>query len=100
MRTNIPTLEISNLNSEGIAYCEAKGLSRVFAAYAENASCELIMGVGFNQNSGYIYIALDNNIEICSCLGNSIEYIVTDRETGEEYFFDTYSEAIEHINNN
>jgi hypothetical protein len=86
-------MEIHNINSE-IAFCEAKGLSKVFAAYAANCASETIMEVGFNPNSGYVYIALENGVSICSCLGSDVEYLVTDFEDGEEYFLDTYEEAI------
>jgi hypothetical protein len=50
-------------------------------------------GIGFNPNSGYVYIALENGISICSNMGRDIEYLVTDFNNGEEYFFDTYEEA-------
>jgi hypothetical protein len=78
-----------------ICYCEAKGLSLCFAAYSEFAIGECIMegGIGFNPNSGYTYIALENGISICSMMGNSIEYLVTDFNNGEEHFFETYEEA-------
>ena len=50
-------------------------------------------GTGFNTMSGYVYIALENGITICSCFGQEVEYLVTDYDTGEEYFFETYEEA-------
>lgn len=87
-------MEIQNINSE-VAYCEAKGLSKVFAAYAANCASETIMEVGFNPNSGYVYIALENGISICSMLGNDCEYLTTDFNYGET-FHDTYKEALEH----
>lgn len=87
------TLSIHGL-SDSIAYLEAKGLSICFAAYAENSTIEDIMEIGFNPNSGYIYIALENGISICSCVGQDVEYLVTNFDNGEEYFFPTYSEAI------
>ena len=77
------------------AFCEAQGLSKVWEAYANNCSREDIMEVGFNPNSGYVYIALENGISICSMLGRKVEYLVTDMENGEEYFFDEYDEALE-----
>lgn len=91
---NTQSLTIYGL-SDSIAYCEAKGLSNCFKAYAENCPCESIMdgGIGFNSNSGYVYIGLENGIQICSMLGRDVEYLVTDFETGEENFFDTYEEA-------
>jgi hypothetical protein len=89
-------LTIHGISQDGPAYCEAMGISKVFAAYAENCTREDIMysGVGFNPNSGYVYIALENGVTICSMLGNDVEYLVTNFDTGNEYFFDTYEEAI------
>jgi hypothetical protein len=49
-------------------------------------------GIGFNANSGYVYIALEDGITICSMLGRDVEYLVTDYD-GEEFLFDTYKEA-------
>ena len=77
--------------SNSIAYCEAKGLANCFEQYASIS--EDIMEVGFNPNSGYVYIALENGITICSSMGNEVEFLVTDFETGEETFFDSYEEA-------
>ena len=93
---------MSYYNLESPSYCEAKGLSKVFGAYANNVSftCprENIIEVGFNANSGYVYIALENGISICSMLGQDVEYLVTDFDSGEEYFFDTYEEAENKLN--
>lgn len=82
------------------SYCELKGLSECFSAYADNFAGEDVTegGIGFNSNSGYVYIALDNNITICSMLGRSVEYLITDFETGEETFFDDAREAEQFIN--
>lgn len=85
-------LQINGLN-ESIAYCEAKGLSLCFGAYAEECGREDILEIGFNSNSGYVYIALENGVTICSMLGRAVEYLVTDFEDGEEHFFDSYHEA-------
>lgn len=51
-------------------------------------------GTGFNKMSGYVYIALENGVIICSCFGQEVEYLVTDFATGEEYFYETYEEAL------
>ena len=53
-----------------------------------------IENIGFNTYSGYVYFHLENDITICSCFGNSVEYLTTNYRNGEENFFDTYSEAI------
>ena len=93
---------MANINLTGfdstIAYAEAMGLSKVFEAYAEeSAEADDIMEIGFNPNSGYVYIALENGVTIASMLGNSVEYIVTDFETGDEYFCETYDEALDQL---
>jgi hypothetical protein len=63
-------------------------------AYQEFAQREDIMECGFNKMSGYVYIALENGVQIASCFGQSVDYIVYDFESDEEEFFDTYTEAI------
>lgn len=92
------TLTIYNI-SNNICYMEAQGLSNIFKAYADNAIGESIFEIGFNPNSGYTYIFLDNSITICSMLGRDVEYMVINNEDGEDIFFDTYDEAINYLNN-
>ena len=77
-----------------LGYCEALGLSKCFQAYADHASGETIDGIGFNPNSGYVYISLENGIQLVSCLGREVEYLTTRYEDGCELFHDTYQEAI------
>lgn len=91
------SLTIHNL-SEDICSLEAVGLSKVFMAYANYCPCETIMdgGIGFNENSGYVYIALENGVTIASCLGQDVVYIVTNFDTGHEEFLELYHEAIEY----
>lgn len=86
-------------NLENPAYCEAMGLSKVWAAYAENCPMEDIMEVGFNPNSGYVYIALENGVQICSMLGRHVEYIVTDPEDGQEESISDYESALTWFDN-
>lgn len=92
MKTEI--LEIYGLSSEGIAYCEAEGLAKCFSAYASECAGEWISGIGFNQNSGYVYIALENGVQIASCLGREVEFLATDYMNGEEFFCSSYNEAL------
>ena len=66
-------------------------------AYKSNAFAEEIMECGFNQNSGYVYIALENGVQIASCFGQSVDFIYYDCETGEEKFFDTYEDCINNL---
>jgi hypothetical protein len=89
--------DIHNLSSN-IAHCEALGLSKCFAAYAHQCAGEDILCVGFNPHSGYVYIALENGVQICSMLGGDVEFLYTDSEDGTEFFYDNYNEAI--INSN
>lgn len=89
-------MELTNLNGS-ICALEAVGLSKVFDAYADYTTGEDINSIGFNHNSGYIYICLENGISICSCLGQSVEYLTINSRTDEEQFFDTYNEAINNL---
>jgi hypothetical protein len=85
--------------TQSIAYCEAKSLSIVLDAYAHDCAGDEIMEIGFNPNSGYVYIALENGVSICSSFGNGVEYLCTDYETGEEHFFYSYGTAVEFYQN-
>jgi hypothetical protein len=86
-------LEMVGFNSY-VKYFEALGLAAVWAAYAKFCRDEDIMQIGFNNNSGYVYIALENGVTIASQLGQKVEYIVTDYNSGEEYFLKTYRAAL------
>jgi hypothetical protein len=79
-----------------IAHCEAKALSLIFMAYANECSREEIMEIGFNPNSGYVYMALENGISICSCMGHQVDFLVTDSQNGQETFYEYYEEALKH----
>ena len=72
------------------------GRAKVFTAYAENASGETIEAIGFNPNSGYVYLALENGVQICSMLGQDVEYLVTNPYNGEEVFYTSYDDAMNH----
>ena len=77
-----------------VAYLEAKGKSLVWMAYANYFAGEDIMEEGFNPNSGYVYLALENGTTIASAFGQDVEYIVYDFETDEEMMFDCYDELV------
>jgi hypothetical protein len=76
-----------------LGYLDAKSKSIVWAAYAEYFGGEEIMEEGFNINSGYVYIALENGVTIASAFGKKVEYIVYDEETEEEDFLFTAKQA-------
>jgi hypothetical protein len=81
------------------SFCELQGIAKCFQAYADNFAGEEVQdgGIGFNSNSGYTYIALENGITICSMLGREVEYLITNFEDGEETFFDTPEQAEEFL---
>ena len=83
--------------SESIAFCEAQGLALCFQSYADNCAGESIFAIGFNANSGYVYIALDNGVQIASCMGQSVEYIVSTSASDDEQFFESYKCALESL---
>jgi hypothetical protein len=86
-------LEMVGFNSF-VKYFEALGLAAVWTAYAKFCRDEDIMQIGFNRDSGYVYIALENGVTIASQLGQKVDYIVTDYNSGEEYFLKTYRAAL------
>ena len=87
------------MKNQSFAFLEAKGKSKVWMAYANHFAGEDIMEEGFNSNSGYIYIALENGITIGSCLGQDVEFITTDYDTGDENFYESYNELMEALEN-
>ena len=80
-----------DLNKMG--YQDIESMHIVINAYRDLDDYYEIFETGFNTSSGYVYIALENGISIASNFGQDVEYIVTDMETGEEFFLDSYIEA-------
>lgn len=80
-----------------VAYLEAKGKAIIWNAYADYFASEEIMQEGFNINSGYVYLALENGVTIASAFGQDVEFIVYDHETDEELFFDSIDELNNHL---
>jgi hypothetical protein len=89
---------------QSFTYCETMGLSKCFKALAELGdkveTIDYDMAIGFNENSGYVYIALEEGISICSMLGGDVEFLISDFETGEESLHDTYFEALDAMMDN
>ena len=52
---------------------------------------------GFNTSSWYVYLYLDNWISICSCFGWDVEFMVTDFETWEEFYYSDYQSALDKL---
>ena len=55
-----------------------------------------IEDIGFNTNSGYVWLLLGDGITIVSCFGQSAEFLTIDN-CGNEIFHDTYYEATNHL---
>lgn len=79
---------------ENLGSSDLESAIKVHDAYLRNCHGESIMDIGMNQYTGYVYIALENGVQIASCFGQDVEYIKVDFETGKEEFFNTYQEAI------
>lgn len=86
---------VNNLNAP--ARLEAKGLAKCWEAYAQYAAGVPILEVGFNDQSGYVYIALEYGLTICSLFAQEAGYVIFDHETGNECFFDTFEKALEQV---
>lgn len=83
----------SRVNFTHLGCLDSASLAQCFNAYADECPGEDINSIGFNPNSGYAYIALENGICIGSAFNRPPEFIVSDWNTGEELFFTTYEEA-------
>lgn len=87
---------MENNLSNHLAYLEAKGMAICWEEYANNFSSQTIECIGFNPNSGYVYIAMENGITIASMLGQSADYITIDKRGREvikdatDRFWDKY----------
>lgn len=77
----------------GLGTSDLRSLELVLKAYRENAHREEIETIDFNDGSGYVYIVLENGIQIASCFGQDVEFITMDFDEEEEKFFNTYDEA-------
>jgi hypothetical protein len=73
-------------------YSEARSKSIVWAAYAEHFAGEEIMEEGYNVNSGYVYIALENGVTIASGFNRLPEFIVYDFDMDYEFIFESIEE--------
>ena len=89
---------LKNMENVSFAYLESIGKSKIWMAYAENFAGEIIEAEGFNPNSGYVYIALENGISICSLLGGNVEFLVSEYDNSEELFFNSYQELENYLN--
>jgi hypothetical protein len=82
-----------------LGYLDAKSKAIVWNAYADYFAGEEIIEEGFNINSGYVYIALENGVTIASAFGKKVEFIVYDDENEEESFLSSVKQAYEFLQN-
>lgn len=76
---------------------ELQGFSKCVKSYHKHATMEPIISVGFNDNSGNIYISLENGITIYSSFGDDCQYMIID-DDGDEKSFDDYDETLRELN--
>jgi len=81
-----------------MGYLELESMYIVLRAYKKYANGEDIEFSGFNDKTGYVYIALSNGVQIISNFGQEVEFVVTNMHNGDEYFFENYNEALEYYN--
>ena len=79
---------------ENLGSSDLESAIKVHDAYLRNCHGEPILDIGMDQYTGYVYFTLENGISIASKFGQDVDYIKYDFDNGEEYFFDTYEEAI------
>jgi hypothetical protein len=79
-------------------YSDAMSKANVWERYANHFGGEEIMEEGFNINTGYVYLALDNGVTIASCFGQPAEFFVYDEETEEEISFLFYEDLQNYLN--
>ena len=84
-------------NFDKMGSSDKHSLSLVLDSYNKYFPNEEIFEIGFNDTSGYVYISLENDIQIVSCFGQEVEYLITDHETGDEFFFDNILDSQEKL---
>jgi hypothetical protein len=80
-----------------LGYSDSISKSIVWRAYANYFAGEEIMEEGFNMNTGYVYIALENGITIASCFAQEVDFIIWDNDTDEEIILESYEELVDHL---
>ena len=89
------------LNDYGVvSSAQANALSVLFDVYKHTNICDELEPITFGHNhlSGYYYIAFENiSLAIVLTPRNDVMFMTTNFETGDEQFFDTEEEAMEHL---
>ena len=84
---------------EVVSFYDAQALSVLMNAYSESSLCpDEPLCFGFNNWTGYYYIAFENvSVQIVLDNRKNLLWMTTDIETGNEEYFDTEEEAMKHL---
>jgi hypothetical protein len=84
---------------ETVSFYDARALATLMNAYSESSLCpDEPLHFGYNKFTGYYYIAFENiGLGIVLTPQNDVQFATIDFETGNEEFFDTEEEAMEHL---
>ena len=87
------------LNGYGVvSKREANALTTLFSVYAESSLVDEPITFGHNNQSDYYYIAFENiNLSIALTPRGDVMFMTFDFENGNEEYFDTEEEAMEHL---
>lgn len=91
---NINKIIMNNITEFLNSLCEwdNQRLANIHNAYIINCISEPINNVWYNERTGYVYIALENWVQIVEAF-DWVEFLTTNWETGEEFFYTSYDEA-------
>ena len=83
---------------EVVSKREANALTTLFSVYAESSLVDEPITFGHNNQSDYFYIAFENiSLSIALTPRGDVMFVTIDFENGNEEFFDTEEEAMEHL---
>ena len=89
-------LETKIYNLDKMSYIELGNLTKVLQSWKENAHGEDIMEIGYNEKTGFVYMAFESNgVQIACKFNEDVRYLATDRENGEEYWLLSWEDAVD-----
>tara|TARA_R110001599_G_scaffold129074_2_gene303174 strand:- start:17204 stop:17485 length:282 start_codon:yes stop_codon:yes gene_type:complete len=81
-------------NITDLSVTELRSLAKCLTTYSKDCFLATIELSGYNEQSGYIYLSLDNGVCIASFAGQEVQFVVHNFEIGEEKFFNIYQNAV------
>ena len=83
---------------EVVTQRDAEALATLFSVYAQSNLAGEYICFGHNDWSDYYYIAFENiNLQIVLTPRGDVMFMTTDIWNGDEEYFDTEEEAMEHL---